>query len=45
MRESRAKKLVGRWLRDLTFRHRMQLSKTHSIWRWGMKETEVFMQL
>ena len=45
IRVKRAQILIGRWLRDLTFRHRGQLSKLHSFKKYAFKEMELFMQL
>jgi hypothetical protein len=45
MKVSRAHKLIGRWLRDLTFRHRVQLAKTFSFMHAFFKEVELYIQL
>ncbi len=45
MKVNRAHRLIGRWLRDLTFRHRVQLGKTYSFLRASFKEVELYMQL
>lgn len=45
IRVARAQRLIGRWLRDLTFRHKMQLGKLHSFTRSTFKEVELLIQI
>jgi hypothetical protein len=45
LRVDRAQNLIGRWLRDLTFRHRNQLGKLHSFRHSTFKDVELYMQL
>lgn len=45
MKVERAKQLIDRWARDLKFRHRIQLSKTHSFLKSVTKENELYLQM
>ncbi len=45
IREQRAKKLIGKWLRDMKFKHRLQLNKTHSFLKSITKEQDLYLQL
>jgi hypothetical protein len=45
LRVARAQKLIGRWLRDLTFRHRTQLGKLHSFLHSTSRDADLYLQL
>ena len=45
IKEDRSKKLISHWLRDLKFRHRMKLNRTHSFLKSITKESELYIHL
>ena len=44
IKKQRAEKLIGKWLRDITFRHRLKLSREHSFLKFATKEVELCIQ-